>query len=244
MKKSQNTTKQTNTARTSKAGKLKAKFLSTYYGNPIRDMKLICITGTEGMAEVAQLSYEALKAAGENVEVFASDEPIKVTALHKFFSDAWKAGANYVIVTAPAESLRQNVFYWLPVYIAAITNFDGTEEDKSAISGLFEMDPEIVILNHDDVNYHDFANFAGQKATLTYGQDRFSAVQIESSKLYKRGAEAELNLSGTRFTVASFLTGERAVSAMAAAAAVSSALQVSPDQIIDGFANFDPIAED
>lgn len=244
MNKSENTTKKTKTARPGKAGKIKAKILSTYYGNPIRDMKLVCITGTKGMSDVAQLTYETLKAAGENVEVFASDEPIKVGALHKFFSDAWKAGANYVVVTAPVESLENNVFYGLPVHIAAITNFDGTDEDKDAISSLFEMEPEIVILNHDDTHYRDFANYAGQKATLTYGQDRFSAVQIENSKLYKRGAEAELNLSGTRFTVASFLTGEQAVSEMAAAAAITSSLQASPDAMIDGFANYEPAVGD
>ena len=244
MNKSEKSTNNTKTARPGKAGKLKAKFLSTYYGNPIRDMKLVCITGTKGMADVAQLVYETLKTAGENVEVYASDEPIKVRALHKFFSDAWKAGANYVVVTAPVESLAVNVFYGLPVHIAAITNFDGTAEDKGAASMLFEMEPEIVILNHDDPNYHDFANFAGQKATLTYGQDRFSAVQIEGSKLYKKGSEAELNLSGSRFTVASFLTGEAAISEMAAAAAITSSLQMSPDAMIEGFANFEPIVEE
>ncbi len=243
MNRSKNTTNKIKTAHTGKAGKIKAKVLSAYYGNPIKDMKLICITGTKGLSDVAQLVYETLKVAGENVEVFASDEPIKVTALHKFFSDAWKAGANYVVVTAPVESLAQNAFYGLPVHIAAVSNFDGTSEDKEAISSLFEMNPEIVILNHDDVNYHDFASFAGQKATLTYGQDRFSAVQIEASKLYKRGAEAELNLSGTRFTVASFLTGEQAISGMAAAAAIASSLSVSPDAIVDGFANYEPVEE-
>ena len=251
MKKSQDTTPETKTTKSpkllkaSKTGKIKAKLLSSYYGNPIRDMKLICVTGTTGKTEVANLVGEVLKAAGENVEVLAEEEMIKATTLHKFFSEAWKAGANYVVTTAPAEALTANVFYGLPVYIAAITNFipasleDMSMEDyKKSTSTLFDMNPEIVILNHDDIHYQDFAAYAGKKATLTYGQDRFSAVQIESSKLYKKGSEAELNLSGTRFTVASFLTGETAVSYMAAAAAVASALGVSPDHIVEGFANY------
>ena len=231
----------------SRGTKIKAKALSTYYGNPIKDMKLICITGTTGKVDVAQFVYEILKAAGEQVEVLASDGALKVGELHKFFSDAWKAGANYVVVTAPAESLQQDVFYGLPVYIAAITDFvpaslsDMSAEDfLESTSTLFKMDPEIVILNHDDIHYQDFASFAGQKATLTYGQDRFSAVQIESSKLYRKGVEANLNLSGVRFTVASFLTGEPAVSYMACATAIATALHLSTDYIVEGMANYDP----
>ena len=231
----------------SRGVKLKAKALSTYYGNPIKDMKLICITGTTGKAEVAHFVYEILKAAGEQVEILASDGALRVGELHKFFSEAWKAGANYVVVTAPAESLQEDVFYGLPVHIAAITDFvpaslsDMTaDEFRESTSTLFQMDPEIVILNHDDIHYQDFASFAGQKATLTYGQDRFSAVQIESSKLYRKGVEANLNLSGVRFTVASFLTGETAISYMACAAAIATALHLSTDYIVDGIANYDP----
>lgn len=234
-------------AKGGRGAKIKAKALGAYYGNPIKDMKLICVTGTTGKADVAHFVYEILKAAGEQVEILASDGELKMGELHKFFSDAWKAGANYVVVTAPAKSLEQEVFYGLPVHIAAITDFvpatlsDMTaDEFKESTSTLFKMDPEIVILNHDDIHYQDFASFAGQKATLTYGQDRFSAVQIESSKLYKRGSEAELNLSGTHFTVASFLTGETAVSYMACATAISTALHLSTDYIVEGLANYDP----
>ncbi|MBQ9020172.1 hypothetical protein IJ096_02535 [Candidatus Saccharibacteria bacterium] len=254
MKKSPRVKRETNTtakkdkqAKGSFGVKLKAKALATYYGNPIKDMKLICVTGSTGKTKVARFVYEILKAAGEQVEILASDGALKIGELHKFFSEAWKAGANYVVVTTPAESLQQDVFYGLPVYIAAITDFvpstlsDMTADDfKASTATLFDMDPEIVILNHDDIHYQDFASFAGQKATLTYGQDRFSAVQIESSKLYRLGSEASLNLSGTRFTVASFLTGETAVSYMACATAIATALHISTDYIVEGLANFEP----
>ena len=118
----------------SKTQKIKAKLLKSYYGNPMKDMKLIAITGTTGKTTVAHYVHEILRAADEQVAVLASDQPFKMQMLHKFLSDAWKAGANYVIVTVPAETLRDNVFYGLPVYVAAMTNF--------VTSGLNDLTPE------------------------------------------------------------------------------------------------------
>ena len=103
--------------------KLKAGILKSYYGNPMKDMKLIAITGTTGKVTVAHFVHEILRASGEQVAVLASDQPFKLGMLHKFLSDAWKAGANVVIVTVPAETLRDNVFYGLPIHVAAMTNF-------------------------------------------------------------------------------------------------------------------------
>ena len=130
--------------------KLKAGILKSYYGNPIKDMKLIAITGTTGKVVVAHYVHEILRGSGEQVAVLASDQPFKLGMLHKFLSDAWKAGANYVIVTVPASTLRDNVFYGFPVHVAAMTNFataslkDMTpEEYLDSEKTLFDMKPEM-----------------------------------------------------------------------------------------------------
>ena len=230
-----------------KTGKIKAKLLSKYYGNPIKDMKLICITGTTGKVEVANFVHEILKCAGHPVSILAQEDPIKITTLHKFLSTSWKGGANYVIVTAPAESIEKDVFYSLPLHVVALTNFvpaglndESASEYTSGESILFKMDPEFVILNHDDAHYADFSDFAGSKGTITYGNDRFSNVRILNSKLYKLGSEATISIGNTNFTVASFLNGETSVSYMAAAAAIADALHVIPEKIAEGIANYDP----
>ncbi len=230
-----------------KTGKLKAKFLSTYYGHPIKDMKLICITGTTGTVEVANYVHEILRAAGQPVAILASESPIKVGALHRFLSTAWKAGANYVVVTAPAKSLEKDVFIDLPVHIAALTNFVPASLDAPTASEyaagettLFNMDPNFVILNKDDSHYQDFTKFAGREGTITYGSDRFSNIQIVKSQLYRKGTEAELAIGSTKFTVATFLTGEPYVSYMAAATAIGDALHITPEKIAEGIANYDP----
>ena len=232
-----------------KSQKLRAKLLSSYYGKPIKDMKLIAITGTTGKTIVAHYVHEILKAAGEQVAVLASDQPFKASMLHKFLNDAWKAGANYVIVTTPVKSLKDNVFYGLPVHVAAMTNFvtasltDMTpEEYLDDEKTLFDMKPEIVVLNTDDLNYDTFAEFKGTKKTLTFGQTAVD-VKILNSKLYKKGTEATLSIANETVSAATFVAGETAVSYMAAAAAIANALNIGTTKILEGIANYDPEAK-
>ena len=231
-----------------KKQRIKAKILKSYYGNPMRDMKLIAITGTTGKVIVAHYIHEILRTTGEQVAVLASDQPFKMGMLHKFLSDAWKAGANYVIVTVPAEDLKENVFYGLPVHVAAMTNFLTTrihdmepEEYLDSEKTLFDMKPEYVVLNHDDLNYEIFSEFKGTKGTITYGQTSADA-KILNSKLYNKGTEATLSLKSDIVTVATFVTGETAVSYMAAAAAIAEMLEIPNDKIVEGIANYEPEA--
>ena len=229
-----------------KAQKMKAGILKSYYGNPMKDMKLIAITGTTGKTTVAHFVHEILRANGEQVAVLASDQTFKMGMLHKFLSDAWKAGANYVIVTVPAETLKNNVFHGLPVYIAAMTNFvtaslkdmspeDYLEDEKT----LFGMTPEIVVLNHDDINFDTFSEFKGTKETWDFGQTS-SIVKILSSKLYPKGTETTLSIKSEVVSMASFIPGETASSYMACATAIAKAMGIENDKIVDGIAEYLP----
>lgn len=229
-----------------KSQRVKAKLLKSYYGNPVKDMKLIAITGTTGKVTVAHYLHEILKATNEPVAVLASDQPFKMGMLHKFLSDAWKAGANYVIVTVPAEGLRDNIFYGLPITVAAMTNFVTAglkdmepEEYLDCEKTLFDMKPEIVVLNYDDLNYETFEGIKGKDKTITYGQTS-SDVKILNSKLYAKGTEATLSIKSDIITVATFVPGETAVSYMACAAAIANAIGISNDNIIDGIAEYEP----
>ena len=195
---------------------------------------------------MAHYVHEILRASGEQVAVLASDQPFKMSMLHKFLSDAWKAGANYVIVTVPAEGLRDNIFYGLPVNVAAMTNFVTAglhdmepEEYLENEKTLFDMKPEVVVLNSDDLNYDTFAGFKGSKETIVFGQSG-ADVKILNSKLYPKGTEATLSLKSEVISVATFITGETAVSYMACAAAIASGLGISTDGIIDGIAEYNP----
>ena len=225
--------------------KVKAKILKSYYGNPTKTMKLIAITGTTGKVTVAHFVHEILRAADKQVAVLASEQPFSTRMLHKFLSDAWKAGAKYAIVTVPVEGLRDNVFYGLPITVAAMTNFvtaglnDMTpDEYLDNEKTLFDMEPEIVVLNSDDLNYDTFAEFKGTKETLVFGQSG-DDVKILNSKLYPKGTEATLAIRGDVITVASFITGETTVSYMASAAAIACGLGIDNNCIIEGIAEYD-----
>lgn len=229
-----------------KAQKARANLLKAYYGNPTKDMRVIAITGATGKTVVAHFVHEILRSTGEQVAVLASDQPFKLRVLHKFLSDAWKAGANYVIVTVPTESLRENVFYGLPIHVAAMTNFvtsglnDMTPEEYiENEKTLFDMKPEIVVLNSDDLNYEKFAEFKGKKDTLTFGQTG-TDIKILNSKLYNLGTEATLSIGPDVATVATFVPGETAVSYMACAAAITHAIGIKTDHIIEGIAEYNP----
>ena len=231
----------------SRAGRIKVRLLKTYYGNILKDMRIICITGTTGKSVVANYLYHILKEANEKVAVLASEEEIKVGTLYKFFSDAWKAGADYCIITTPAKSLRKDVFYQLPVYLAALTDYvpsklsDLTPEEYTAAENtLFSLHPEYLVLNRDDSNYLEFSKFRGKQGTVTYGSDHYSNTKIERRTLYRKGSEATLNIEGRRFNVASFITGEPNISYMAAAATIANLMHYTEDQIINGIGNFDP----
>jgi UDP-N-acetylmuramoyl-L-alanyl-D-glutamate--2,6-diaminopimelate ligase len=226
--------------------KLKAKVLKSYYGNPMRDMKLVAITGTTGKVVVAHYVHEILKSAGEQVAVLASDQPFKMGMLHKFLSDAWKAGADYVVVTVPAEGLRDNTFYGLPVHVAAMTNFVTAglhdmdpEEYLENEKTLFDMKPEVVVLNQDDTNYDTFSEFKGVKKTITFGLSS-SDVKILNSKLYAKGTEATVSVKSEITTLATFVPGEIAVSYMACAAAIADGLGISLEHIVNGIAEYQP----
>lgn len=226
--------------------KLKAKLLNTYYGHPIKDMQLIAITGTTGKTIVAHYVHEILKSAGKQVAVLASDQPFKIGMLHKFLSDAWKAGANYVIITVPSKSLKENIFFDLPIQVAAMTNYitsslkDMTpKEYLDNEKTLFDMKPEVVVLNADDANFPTFSNFRGKKQTITFGKNSDN-LKILNSKLYTKGTEASLSYHSEIIPVATFITGEVAVSYMASAAAIALALDLPTASIIDGIANYDP----
>ena len=228
--------------------RIKAKILNTYYGHPARDMKLIVVTGMTGKTTVANFVHHIIGEAGERVAVLASEAEIKTGMLHKFLSDAWKAGANYVVVTAPAESLEDDIFAELDIFAAILTDYvpshinePTAKEFEADPNTLFDMNPQFVVLNHDDKHYDDFKEtFKGERGTITYGENNEADVVIESSKLYKMGSEAHLRYEGKHFVIASFLNKQTDISYMACAASLGLIIGADIESIENGIASYDP----
>ena len=87
----------------------------------------------------------------------------------------------------------------LQLYRAIEEHQEYLENEKT----LFDMKPEIVVLNYDDLNYNTFSTFRGTDKTISYGSTS-SDVKILNSKLYTKGTEATLSINSEIITVQRF----------------------------------------
>jgi UDP-N-acetylmuramyl tripeptide synthase len=228
------------TKKPSTTKRLRNKFLSAYYGHPEKDLKIIAITGATGAATTARFIYEIIHASGEIASLLISppEKPLTATALHKFLSRAWRQGANFVVVEAPPTALTDQAFANLPIHIAIITDLTNAHPDL--YTPLLTTHPDHIILNRDDPHYDLLATHPAKITTTTFGRHRDSLVRIDTSKLYKKGAEAHLIRGTELFEVATFIPGEQSPSLMAAAATAAKLLNIPTDHILDGIAAYEP----
>jgi UDP-N-acetylmuramyl tripeptide synthase len=218
--------------------KVKAKTFGFYYGHPVKDMKLITVTGTTNNAVTANFINEIIKSSNDRSAILTveSNKPITMGKLHKFLSHSWKEGANYVVIEAPVSTIEKLVLHSLPIHIAVLT--DTPEHNK-----LFTNPPAHMVVSRDNDD-HDTTDtpILSMDTVVTYGRHRDAHVRVDHSKLYKKGTEANLVHGTQMFQVATFVTGEESVPLMAAAAAAAKVLNLSNDAIVDGIANYEPKA--
>jgi UDP-N-acetylmuramyl tripeptide synthase len=199
---------------TPKSKKLLAKLLSSYYGNPAKDLKIIIAPDPT----MAAFIYEILKTAGHN----SSLTPVfSLTQLHKSLSKSWKQGATHVVVSTTSVDL----LHGLPVHIAVDLSLPTTH----------------LVLNRDSAFYSSLQ--ASPAKISTYGSHPSADTRIDRSKLYKKGSEAHLAHGTELIQVATYATGDSAVMNMAAATAVAKLLDVASETIADGLANYEPAPE-
>lgn len=230
-----------------KLQKAKAKFFTTYYSNPAKDLKIIVVTGNNGRDVTAHFIQNMLKNRDENAGIII--DPTTTSSLYKQMFNVWKSGADHVVVAVNASDLANHLFYGLPIHMAVLT--DNSEDTNSAITGitgdeeegkaiLFNTKPDFSIINRDNVNYELFAQYPTTTATFSYGRERSSDMRINRSKLYKVGSEANLTYGSESFDVATYVTSEAAIYYMAAAALAGFALGFNADQIVDAIADYEP----
>jgi len=222
-----------------KIQKVKAKFFSTYYSNPAKDLKIIAVTGENGREATAHFIQEIIKSRDPNVGIII--DPSSTSDLYKQLFKVWRSGTDHVIITAPSQAIANHLFYQLPFFAIVVTNTSTTAaQDEEIKSILFNKEPYFAILNHDDPNYSLFSSFPSKSATLSYGHDSEAELRINRSKLYKMGTEANLGFQNDKFDVATYLTGEESVNYMAAAALTALAIGLDTEAIVDGIANYEP----
>lgn len=224
----------------------KARLLASYYSNPAKDLKIIAITGNSGRDVTAHFLQEIIKYQDDKVGLII--DPTTVSDLYKQLSNVWKTGANHVVITITSAGLANHLFYQLPIF-ATINTDNGTELlspimastdiESDARNILFNTQPDFNIISRDHPDFETLANYPVKTATFSYGHNRNADLRINRFKLYKKGTEANLCYGNENFDVATYETGEVAVSYMAAAALGALALGANFTEITDGIADFE-----
>ena len=246
--------------------KSRAKIISARYGNPARDLRMIAVTGTNGKTTTVNFLNEILKEAGYRTAMFstanieiAGEQTVNdtnsttatVARLQKFFRDAKKADVEFALIEATSHALDQYKFEGVPIEMAIMTNltqdhldYHKTMENYAAAKAkLFEMNPNLVVLNADDEWFDYFNNFATESQKITYGEGESADVKIEKFKLYKKGSEANLRIdNNVELEIATNLPGEFNIYNMTAAAAGAYLLGISLKDIQEGIANLEGVS--
>lgn len=246
--------------------KSRAKIISARYGNPARDLRVIAVTGTNGKTTTVNFLNEILKEAGYRTAMFstanieiAGEQTVNdtnsttatVARLQKFFRDAKKADVEFALIEATSHALDQYKFEGVPIEMAIMTNltqdhldYHKTMENYAAAKAkLFEMNPNLVVLNVDDEWFDYFNNFATESQKITYGEGESADVKIENFKLYKKGSEANLRIdNNVELEIATNLPGEFNIYNMTAAAAGAYLLGISLKDIQEGIANLEGVS--
>lgn len=246
--------------------KSRAKIISARYGNPARDLSVIAVTGTNGKTTTVNFLNEILKEAGYRTAMFstanieiAGEQTVNdtnsttatVARLQKFFRDAKKADVEFALIEATSHALDQYKFEGVPIEMAIMTNltqdhldYHKTMENYAAAKAkLFEMNPNLVVLNADDEWFDYFNNFATESQKITYGEGESADVKIEKFKLYKKGSEAKLRIdNNVELEIATNLPGEFNIYNMTAAAAGAYLLGISLKDIQEGIANLEGVS--
>ena len=246
--------------------KSRAKIISAHYGNPARDLRVIAVTGTNGKTTTVNFLNEILKEAGYRTAMFstanieiAGEQTVNdtnsttatVARLQKFFRNAKKADVEFALIEATSHALDQYKFEGVPIEMVIMTNltqdhldYHKTMENYAAAKAkLFEMNPNLVVLNADDEWFDYFNNFATESQKITYGKGESADVKIEKFKLYKKGSEAKLRIdNNVELEIATNLPGEFNIYNMTAAAAGAYLLGISLKDIQEGIANLEGVS--
>ncbi len=185
------------------------------YRFPSKSMRIIAITGTKGKSTTVFMISKIFEEQGELVAAIGSlgfkvkdrtwPNALKMTLpgrlkLQKFLYRAKKAGCKYVVLEATSEGIAQNRLAGINVDCAVFTNphrehlesHGSFENYLAAKQKLFLKTKSRQILNIDDPNFEEFANYP-TRTKITFGE-RWG--MITSENLRTKSEKLNLKLLG------------------------------------------------
>lgn len=245
--------------------KTRARVVTARYGHPAKHLRVIAVTGTNGKTTTVNYLNEILKEAGHTTAMFSTatievaghakrndlNATVASTAyMQRFFRDARKAKADFVVMEFPSHAIHQHKLWGVPVEMAIMTNltqdhldYHKTMDAYAEVKGrLFAMEPKYIVLNRDDEWFEYFNQFSAGEQKITYGQHEDAEAHIDSITLYRKGTEAVVTIDHqTKLELATNLPGEFNAYNMTAAVSAAYLLGTPLDAIVEGVANLESI---
>ena len=237
----------------------KAKTANLLYGHPAKKLKVIAVTGTNGKTTTCAFINEVLKAGGYKTAVYTTafvevNSKLLPNRTHmtlasawvvqKFFKQAKKSGAEWVILEVTSHALDQYRILGVPIEIAMVTNlsqdhldYHGTMENYAAAKAklITDFNPKYTVLNADDEWFEYFAKYV-KTNLLTIGQGK-ATHQIKEANLTPKGAEYKLISAKGVVKLKTALVGEFNIYNSAFGAIVGQILGIKSELISKGVAN-------
>lgn len=203
-------------------GKVSKKF----YDNPLENMILIGVTGTDGKTTTSTIISKLLDNTGyigtngvsyKNINLNENNTTPEINRLYKYFSLFNKEKLKYISMEVSSEALLHNRLNTLEFDRVIFTNItedhlnvhkdiDNYINSKLKIFKLLKKD-SIVILNRDDKYYKRIKKSTNNKV-LTYGKHKKSDLLIKSIKINKFSTIITFKYLNIEYKISSPLIGE------------------------------------
>lgn len=244
--------------------KSRLKLLSTAYGNPARQVKVIAITGTNGKTTSMSVLNEILKAAGkttiltttagreiagEHVDADSCATVPSTKELQQLFRLAVDKQVDYLLLEITSHALTQYKLPPMQVEAAGFTNLtqehldyhstmEGYADAKIKLFTDFKVNHKI--LNADDQWFDYFKQKIGGDI-LSYGTAKNADFRIKKVKLFKRGSEITISHHGNDLMVSTPLAGKFNAYNVTLAASMALAMGIDESAIVEGVANLESV---
>ena len=214
------------------------------YRFPARKLTVIGVTGTDGKTTTTNLIFHILKESGKKVSMISSVNTVigekkcetgfHVTTpapqdIQKYLAQAVKAGSQYFVLESSSHGLSQNRLWGCFFKVGVVTNvthehLDYHKTDLNYLKAKAKLFDQIKIgvLNRDD----ESCNYLNSK------------LQITNSKVITYGIKSKADFTSQTFKFKTYLPGEYNQYNCLAAAAATSSLGVSAEQIKEAILSF------